>query len=168
MSNAHALDGYLQRDPEGWHGFPRASEADLASRYSFSPGEGRARRGLDRIDYRFRALKRPGFATPFVFYFAGDTLAFIETEFWSLDAELCAQTIAALGPPPERMDGFFRESMVASGEWLYPARGLALCVMPQTGLIARWTAFPPTSRDFYRGAIQITQPAREFEEGAAR
>ena len=101
MSNAHALDGYLQRDPEGWHGFPRASEADLASRYSFSPGEGRARRGLDRIDYRFRALKRPGFATPFVFYFAGDTLAFIETEFWSLDAELCAQTIAALGPPPE-------------------------------------------------------------------
>ena len=40
--------------------------------------------------------------------------------------------------------------------------------MPQTGLIARWTAFPPTSRDFYRGAIQITQPAREFEEGAAR
>lgn len=165
MSPASALDGYLERDPEHWRGFTPANEANLAGHFPFRHGEGRARRGLDRIDYRFRALERPGFEAPFLFYFAGNGLQLIETEFWSLDADLCARTIAALGPAPVRIDGFFREAVVASGEWLYLARGLALCVMPQTGVIARWTAFAPTSLDAYRRAIQITQPAREFEEG---
>jgi hypothetical protein len=54
-------------------------------------------------------------------------------------------------------------SRVTKGEWLYPARGLSLCVIPDTGLIVRWTTFAPTTPGDYRRHIRPAALAQEFE-----
>ena len=156
------IDGYLERDPTQWFDFPPATRVELERHYNFFEGRGRATRGDDHTEYEFLALERPDSATPFLFFISNGTLAFIETDYWSFDEQECARVLEALGPPPHRLDAVFRMDDIAGAEWVYPERGLALCVMPETGLIVRWAAFGPTTLEDYRKYIRSVGLAREF------
>jgi hypothetical protein len=158
-----ALDGYLERDPSRWSGFYPATRIELERRYRLLEGSGRATRGEHRTEYECLALARSDSPTPFLFFLSDEILAFIETDYWSLDEQECAGVLDALGPPPHRLDAAFRMDNIAGAEWVYPERGLALCVMPETGLIVRWAAFGPTTLQDYRKYIQPAGLAREFE-----
>lgn len=48
------------------------------------------------------------------------------------------------------------------GEWLYPARGLTVAVLPGTGLIAFVAAYRPASMDTYRRCFHDSSLMREF------
>jgi hypothetical protein len=137
----------------------------VARYYHFNEGAGRVVRGQERIEYCFRALDRPGFNRPFLFHFDDGKLALIENDFWSLEQGVCQTVIQELGDPSSRLDAFFSVDRIPGADWVYPERGLSLCVMPQTGLIARWTAYRPSTLDHYRRAIRLVSPAREFELG---
>ncbi len=161
--SAAALDGYLERDPSRWSGFYPATRVELERRYDFLEGNARATRGEHRTEYECLALERSDNPTPFLFFLSNETLAFIETEYWSFDEKECARVLEALGPPPHRLDAAFRMDNIAGAEWIYPERGLALCVLPETDMIVRWTAFAPTTLDHYRKHIRPVGLAREFE-----
>jgi hypothetical protein len=154
---------YLTRDPLQWQGFEPLDEAVLTSRYTFAEGAGRTFRGESNCEYRFRALYWPGFDRPFQFHFAEGKLALIEADFWSLDRVTCLSVLDGLGKPDTRLDAILRMDSIERADWLYTARGLALCVMPETGLIARWTAFLPCSESEYRDRIRPVEQAREFK-----
>jgi hypothetical protein len=158
-----ALDGYLTRDPAQWIGLGRISEAEIAKAYPLMEGEAGAVRGQERRHYRVRTLAWPGFDHTFSLFFGDGRLVILEIDYWSFDEVECARTLEALGPPPHRLDGVFRMSRIGRGEWVYPARGLALCVIPETGLIARWTAFVATTLGDYRKRVRPMEAAREFE-----
>lgn len=161
--SAAALDGYLERDPLQWSGFYPATCVELERHYDFLEGHGRATRGEHHTEYEFLALGRSGSRTPFLFFIANGALAFIETDYWSFDEQECARVLEALGLPPHRLDAAFRMDNIAGAEWVYPDRGLALCVMPETDLIVRWAAFGPTTLEHYRKHIRPVGLAREFE-----
>jgi hypothetical protein len=157
------LDGYLGRDPDRWRGFTGETRASLIACYKFNAGEGAATLGERGVAYGFRTLSRPSCPAPFVFYFAQDRLACISADYWSLDERECRAVLGRLGPPPHRLDACFRESVLREADWVFPARGLALCVVPETGLIARWTAYAPCPLEMYRARYRVTEPAREFD-----
>jgi len=159
-----ALDDYLTRDPASWAGFGASSETELASSYVMKAGEARAIRGEARCRYRVRTLDRRGSDHPFSLFFDDDDrLVLLETDYWSFEEEECAGVLAALGKPQQRLDAAFRMEMMPQAEWLYPSRGLALCVMPETNLIVRWTAFAVTTLEEYRRRIRAIALATEFE-----
>jgi hypothetical protein len=157
------LDGSLTRDPAGWRGLGNISEAEIAAVYPLADGEARAVRGQERRHYRVRSLVWRGFDEPFSLFFDGARLVILETDYWSLDEDRCARTLKALGPPQKRLDAAFRMSRIPKGEYVYHDRGLALSVIPDTGLIVRWTTFAPTTPDEYRRYIRATALAQEFE-----
>lgn len=156
------LDGYLGRNPEQWHGFTALREDELEKHYHFAEGVGRTVRGQEMVEYSFRALHEASFDHPFLFHFRESRLAFIENDFWSLDQAVCREVVDRLGEPGERLDAYLRFDLVAKADWIYPQKGLSLCVMPETGLIARWTAFSPNPIDYYCNAIRPISLAREF------
>ena len=159
------LDGYLDRDPDRWSGFTGATLASLTACYTFNAGEGAATLGEQNVAYRFRTLSLPSCPAPFAFYSAqDDRLALISADYWSLDEHECRAVLGRLGPPQHRLDACFRESVLRAADWVFPARGLALCVVPATGLIARWTAFAPCPLETYRARYRVAAPAREFDE----
>ena len=159
------LDSYLTRDPASWAGFGAPTEAELESSYVMEAGEARAIRGEARCRYRVRALDRRGSDHPFSLFFDDDRLVLLETDYWSFEEEECAGVLAALGKPQHRLDAAFRMEMMPQADWLYPSRGLALCVMPETSLIVRWTAFAATTLEEYRKRIRAVALATEFETG---
>lgn len=157
------LDGYFTREPGKWRGFAPLGEVELECLYSFSEAAGRALRGAQNCECFFRALPRPGFEYPFQFYFARGRLALIEVDYWSLDSDICRAVLADLGEPAVRIDAHLRLDIIPGADWVYPKSGLALCVAPKTGLIARWTAFAPGRLDDYCNRIRAIGRAREFE-----
>lgn len=159
------IDGYLTRDPRRWTGFVPLGKNRVIACYPFTDGEGAASIGEKPVAYRFHALPRPGFNSPFFFYFEDQRLAFISTDFWSLDRAECDSVLRELGPPPHRLDACFLHSEIPNGEMVFPDRGLAVGVAPATGLIVRWTAFKPCTLATYRERYRQVEPAREFEEG---
>jgi hypothetical protein len=159
------IDGYLTREPRRWTGFAPLAKQRVIACYPFADGEGAASIGEKPVGYRFHALPRPGFTSPFFFYFEDERLAFIATDFWSLDRAECDSVLSELGPPPHRLNAHFLHSEIPDGERVFPDRGLALCVVPETGLIVRWTAFEPCTLADYRERYRRVEPTREFEEG---
>jgi len=158
------LDGYLTRDPASWAGIGAPTEAELELSYALEAGEARAIRGEARCRYRVRVLDRRGFNHPFSLFFDDDgRLVLLETEYWSFEKEECTHVLAALGKPQHRLDAAFRLEMMPQAEWLYTSRGLALCVMPETNLIVRWSAFAATTLEEYRKRIRAVALATEFE-----
>ena len=160
---AIALDRYLQRDPSQWFDFYPATRAELERRYNFLEGNGRATRGENHTEYEFLALEQSGNLRPFLFFMSNDALVFIETDYWSFDEQECARVREALGPPPHRLDAAFRIDRIAEADWVYPERGLALCVMPETDMIVRWAAFGSPTIEDYCQHIRPVGLAREFE-----
>jgi hypothetical protein len=167
MPDAAALDGLLSREPSRWRGFERLPVETALARYPLSASEGAAMLGERPVAYRFRTLARPPGGHPFFFYFAQGRLACISTDYWSLDPAECATILAELGRPPHRLDAVFRDSIMPEADWVFAERGLALCVVPETGLIARRAAYPPCDLATYRDLYRPVETAREWNEPQA-
>lgn len=136
--------------------------ADLDNAYDFDVGTGRASRGELQIEYIYRTLARPGFVDPIFFYFRDDRLCCISNDFWSADVDESADTLEKLGQPEIRLDATFRGSAFAASDWVYPHRGLALTVVPETRIVLVRTEFVPCSLAIYRERYRNVDVFREF------
>jgi hypothetical protein len=121
-----------------------------------------ARLGERQVEYRYRSLSHPAFEHPVFFYFGQDRLSCISTDFWSLDPAECEAVLRILGAPPHRLDAFFRDAQIRDADWIYADRGLALCVNPDSRLIARLQGYPSCTLETYRELYRITELVREF------
>lgn len=157
------IEQLLRRELAGWEGLPQAcAEQDIARWLPLRSGEGIVHLGSELVQYRFRAVEAAGFTEPVRLHFRDRALCLVRTGLWSTDRAECERLLRDLGAPPDRLNLVFGMGIIADGEWVYPARGLALGVIPDTGLIASLAAFPPCSLNTYRRCFHDAEPAREF------
>ena len=157
------LEQLLRRDLTGWEGLSEGcAEQDIAQWLPLRPGEGLAHLGSDAVEYRFRVAEAHGLIEPVRLYFSDRTLCLARTGLWSTDRIECERVLRDLGDPPDRLDLVFGVQFIPGGEWLYPARGLTVAVLPDTGLIASVAAYRPTSVDTYRRRFHDSSLVREF------
>ena len=159
------ISEFLGRDIGQWSGLATGCrKEDLAGWLPFSEGAGKAFFGTKNVDYAFRALIHEGFIGPVMFYFHDDELSFMATEFWSLDEKECASLLQQLGEPGDRLDFFWRDEKIESGEWIHVGRGITLGVIPATRLIAKVTIYPPCTLKDYEEKYYNTKLIREFRK----
>lgn len=160
------LARFVRRELAGWTGLPaECTEREIDSWLHFREGEAVARFGSQAVEYRVRVVGAAAYSEPVRFFFRHQTLAFARTGMFSFDAAECGRLLGDLGDPEDRLDLFFDVGVVAGGEWVYGARGLAIGVIADTGLIATITVFPPTTVAAYRRLIRNARPPREFPVG---
>jgi len=157
------LEQFLRRDLAGWKGLlAGCTEQEIARWLPLRPGEGTARLGTDRVEYRFRSIEAPGFTEPLRLHFRDGTLRLARTGLWSTDRTECERLLKDLGEPPDRLDLIFGTDVIANGEWVYASRGLTLAVIPATGLIASAAAFQPCTVRTYQQWLRSDEPMREL------
>jgi hypothetical protein len=157
------LEQLLRRDLTGWEGLSHGcTEQDISQWLPLLPGEGLAHLGSDAVEYRFRVVEAGGLIEPVRLYFSDRTLCLARTGLWSTDRIECERVLQGLGDPLDRLDLGFGVQFIPGGEWVYPAQGLTVAVLPDTGLIAGVAAYRPTDVDTYRRCFQESSPVREF------
>lgn len=154
---------FLFRHMDQWSGLHAdCKKSDVITLFPFIEGEGTTHVGLKNVEYQFRSLQFDGFLESVFFYFFRNRLSHIGTEFWSFDQGECAEIIRHLGAPAHRLEFAWQEQRKADWEWLYPEKGIAIGVIPSTGLIASVTVFPPCTVDAYKDNYWNTKVSREF------
>ena len=157
------IEAFLSRQLDRWSGIPPGCrEPEVAAWFELTEGSGVALRGTQQVRYAFRVLEHPSFQEGVSLFFAGGTLAFMEAEFWSFDRAECAALLEQLGNPEATGDLHWREDVIPSGLRLYPARGIALGVNPDTRLILTVTAFAPCSAEHFLACYQNLTLMVEF------
>lgn len=156
------VDRFLRRDLGRWAGLDAACTAADVAQLRFEEGQAIARLGRSNVEYVFRVLRHAGFDEGVTFYFDGDALRVIETEYWSLDPGRCGTLLEELGEPAQRVDLQWRDRRVDGGELVFADRGLAIGVLPETGVIVRVAGFAPCPLETYRDHYYHTTLAREF------
>ena len=156
------IDRFLRRDLGRWTGLDTACTAADVAQLPFAEGQGVARLGTSNVEYLFRVLRHAGLDEGVTFYFDGDALRVIETEYWSLDAVRCGALLKELGEPSQRVDLQWRDRRIDGAELVFADRGLAIGVLPETGVIVRVAGFAPCPLETYRDRYYHAALAREF------
>ncbi|HEX7241135.1 MAG TPA: hypothetical protein VF263_12755, partial [Longimicrobiaceae bacterium] len=120
--------------------------------------------GARPVEYAFRVLPHEGFREGVFFHFRDGRLALVACDYWSLDPGESAALLRELGEPPHRLELCWKGEVMAGAERVYPGRGIAVGVIPATGLVARLAVFPPCTLAEYEERYRSTEPAREFRE----
>jgi len=154
---------FLRRQIGDWAGLNAdCGKREVLSAFSFAAGEGVAHYGAKNLEFRFHALPAEGFAEPVFFYFIREQLKLIAAEFWSFYRTECLRVQQQLGEPACRLDFMWQERVIPAAELLYPDRGIAIGLIPDSGLFASVRVFPPCSVGEYQENYWNTKPAREF------
>jgi len=157
------ISQFLFRHIDQWTGLSaNCAKSEIIALYSFNEGEGVVHSGVKNVEYQFRSLPFNGFSEQVYFYFFRDLLSHISTEFWSYDRRECADILQQLGEPPHRLNFAWKAQTIADGELLYPDKGIAIGVIPDTGLIASVTVFSPCTENSYKENYWNRQHSREF------
>ncbi|HEV7745423.1 MAG TPA: hypothetical protein VGO56_10545 [Pyrinomonadaceae bacterium] len=157
------IQQFLDRQLEQWSGLVSGcQESNLQSWLAFKPGEGRTYLGTERVTYSFRSLSQPRFENGVFFYFQEDLLSFIATDHWSFDRQECVDLRQSLGEPAHRLDFYWRNLKIESGEFVYADKGISLGIVPDTELIVSVVVFPPCTLHDYKSKYYNITLAREF------
>ncbi|MUL63096.1 hypothetical protein BOO86_01355 [Mycobacterium sp. CBMA 234] len=154
----------MRRELASWDGLPAGClEHDIEEWLPLRPGDGIAHFGSGITEYRFRvAAETADFPEPVRLYLCDDELMLIRTGVWSFDRDECVRLLDQFGNPPDRADLIFGMGVIPGGEWVYAAKGLALGVVPETGVIASVSAYKPCTVNFYLQNFHDIERAREF------
>ena len=157
------LEPFLRRELSNFEGLAENCPLQaLAQWLPFLPGEGLVHFGSEAVEFRFRMAEVAGFGEPLQFCFREGLLALVRTGLWFADEGESSHLLKELGEPSARLAFMFGTGKLPEGEWLYPARGLALGLIPETGRICSLSAFRPCSLSEYKRCFYNDEPAREF------
>jgi hypothetical protein len=160
------LRRFLLRRIGQWSGLSNnCKKREVLALFAFNEGEGVTHFGTNNVEYQFHALRYEGFVAPAYFYFLRDQLSHITAEFWSFDPQMCADILRQLGEPRCRLEFAWKERMIPDSELLYADRGIAVGVIPETGLFGLVTVFPSCAINLYKENYWNTKLAREFRLG---
>jgi hypothetical protein len=158
-----AINRFLLKQVDRWTGLPDACKrADLEANFVFQEGTGTLYAGMETIKYSYTALKHEGFESSVFFNFSDDRLCFITTEYWSFSVAVCNDIIDKVEQPEHHLDFYWRNQCIKDGEWVYPHKGITLCIIPETGLIAKVIVYPICDIDLYKRKYYHEDQGEEF------
>jgi hypothetical protein len=153
----------LRKQIVQWIGLsPNCPKSEVIASFSFNEGEGISRYGTKYIEYQFRVLPFEGFPEGVFFYFLREQLSHISAAFWSFDRQECANILQQLGEPAQRLNFSWGQQTIPDSELIYPANGIAIGLIPASGLIALVKVFAPCTTTIYKERYWNTKHAREF------
>lgn len=121
--------------------------------------------GEEPREYRWRSAMAPTFPDSVRVWYADDRVVVLDSEV-SGDARRYEGLVAKLGEPEATLDTFFGNAALPGAEWVYPDRGLALHIEPETQVVLWVAGYPATTLDAYRKRYRIVfKPALKYREG---
>jgi hypothetical protein len=163
-----ALDALGRDGLRAWHGLPAgAPPAALAPALELETDVlGMANLGRRKALFRGGALRSGD--VPVRVWVTPDEAAVLALEFESPPfAPSGAQWRAALGEPGQRLDSYRGTVPQPAAEWVWPDRGAAAWVNPETDAVWRALLFAPVDPDGYEEQFRqhlraARRPARRF------
>jgi hypothetical protein len=144
-----ALDALAAAGLDGWRGLPPLTLADVRERFpDVAEGVGHGRLGAGAHDYVL--VSADGYEEPLRVWLDGERVVAIDVEYPPPEA-----VPSDLGAPAERRDFHWAGLELAGGEHVYPDRGLALFVNPDTGGVLRLEVFAAGSLADYDAAARL-------------
>lgn len=120
--------------------------------------------GVDHVQVRWRAIDSGIAGDRLRVWHDGELVLAVELEAPRVDGGWDALR-AALGAPDAKLPYWDDVVLASDGQWVYPARGLALYTTLDDTEVARVVAFPPTTIDVYRARLaRASEPPRELPE----
>ena len=120
--------------------------------------------GTDRVQAKWRAIEAGVAGDRLLLWHDGARVLAVEVEA-PRPAGGWDALRKALGAPDARLAYWDGVVEAKDGQWVYPARGLALFTRLAETELARAIAFPPTTLDRYRSHLaRATEAPREHEE----
>jgi hypothetical protein len=119
--------------------------------------------GVDRVQVRWRAIEAGIAGERLRLWHDGEHVVAVEVEAPQPEGGWDALR-AALGAPEAKLS--YWDDVVESkdGQWIYPARGLAVFTTLADTELARVVAFPPTTLAVYRARLaRAVEPPREID-----
>lgn len=164
MNNCkRVVDHFIEGKIKDWKGMPPdCSEEEIKLMYAFNEGEGVVYFGDERIKYTFRVLNRQGFEQGINFCFTEGKLTILFAEFSSFMLQQFQEISNAIGQPSFKTNFYLRDEIIKNGEWVYPAKGITVCIIPETGVLAKIIVYPTCSIESYWEKHYHSQPAKEF------
>ena len=157
----------LNKDLQNWKGLEeQCDRTQLEAQFNFNEGEGVYQRIHAENSYqtRFKTLSLPSFEEPLFFHYQEDTLFFITTEFWSLDASECKKLLDFFGKPEAKLEYRAEEFVEGEKEWVYPLLGISLALNAEEEMIIRLMFFAPCTLEKYKAFYYQQNEYREFKE----
>lgn len=155
MSASDALRRFAAAELDGWEGLPTGlSLADAGVVLPLEEGSaGRGFIGDDRLPARWVSAPSSLFAGGVrVWHDGADVLAIEARDPFAAGGEPLAAPEP--GEPEARLDTYVGRLRLEGGELVYAARGLALRVNPENGVLLGAVAFAPTSVGEYRSRLR--------------
>ena len=158
-----SIDQFINGEIKDWEGLqPGCSEAEIKSLYLFNVGEGVMYLGNSKEKYTFKVLNYHGFEQGINFCFRDEELIIMFAEFPPLNAVQFNKIFQDTEKRAFRADFYWRDEIIGNGEWVYPDKGITLCIIPETGRLVKIMVYAACSSEDYIQKYHSTQLAREF------
>jgi hypothetical protein len=150
-----ALRMIRARDFRTWQGLPEDCTPERLAKGlpRSSPTEGMRQLGADAIDVVWWPAEVAGYREPLEVQLAQSIVVRIDGIGPELAEGVPAQ-LAALGTPAGKLPYWDATKRIADGEWVWPARGIAIYVGSDPRFVRRVALFRPTDLATYERLLQ--------------
>jgi hypothetical protein len=158
-----ALRMIRARDFRAWKGLPEDCTPDRLAKGlpRSNPNEGGRQLGSDAIEVDWWPAEVAGYREPLEVQIAQSIVVRIDGIAPELAGGL-GEHLDALGEPPGKLPYWDATKKIADGEWVWPARGIAIYVGSDPRFVRRVALFRPTDLATYQ---RLLQPSlRSFDE----
>jgi hypothetical protein len=160
MSCTSALNDFAARDFTNWTGLPECLLAEVTQQFRLlDDGVGLAR--LGDIKREFRMLAVPDYDHPIRVWTDDSRVLMLDVEYPSFPIETPA-LLRQLGEPERKLDYNWGTMRFEKSEWVYPDRGLALLLAPDSSRVFHLAVFRRTTMQGYEENFRLHLGKRLF------
>lgn len=160
-----AWERFASKQLEQWWGIPQpCTSEDFFAVFTPLDEDGAVGKlGSEFIPTFYKVCSVTAYAEPVHVWFRDTEIVKIEVNYPHLSDERFASLLASLGQPVAKLDYYFHTFSISRGEWVYPARGIALFLNGDESGLVKWSLFHASTLDDYTRRIRPPYtPAREF------
>lgn len=159
---SNAVLAITQADVSTWQGLPQPCQlSNLKQQFKQRRGEGIG--SIGQIQAPFLMFEVEGFNQPIRVWVEEDTVLIIDMKAIELSSNL-SSILATLGEPEVKLDSYIGTSLIEQGEWVYPNRGIALFMHPQSQRLDHITLFPATTLIDYEAKYRLHLRTRRLPQ----
>ncbi len=153
-TSSMTLCTFAKRDFKNWRGLPSScSLADVIRHFRrLNDGCGQARLGQRKSS--FVMVMAEEYCNPIRLWLCGRQVLALDVAVPELTPQLPSLQ-AVLGEPTTKLDCYLGYLRYEQAEWVYPERGLAIFVNPESQRLERIVVFRSTTIDIYKAQFRV-------------
>lgn len=161
ISCENAIRIFAARDFSKWNGLPESCTLEEIIRHVPLLNEGVGLARLGRTKRKFRMLTVQGYDHAVRVWLDESRVLMLDVQTPKFPSDL-AVVLNELGEPEAKLDYVWGTLPVASGEWVYPKRGLSLFLAASGQAVFHLAAFSRTTLDDYADNYRLHLGKKPF------